>query len=90
MKYLCIIAWSFLAITANGQDHLLNKSGSSYCYKGQEYNCKDLGMVYSGYDLPLYLYNGGRTDLKSSKTCTISGAILFGVGYGTSALSSDN
>ena len=89
MKYLLITVWVLFTFTAYGQDFLLNKSGSSYFYKGQEYKCKDLSIVYSGYDLPLNLYNDGRNKLKSSISYAIGGALVFGVGYGTLALWSD-
>ena len=80
MKFLVILALTFFAIQACGQDYLLVKKGRSYLYMGDTYKTKELGVVYQEFDDIMQNYTLGRTSMKTGRTILLAGVLSMGIG----------
>lgn len=68
-------------MTLFGQDHLLDKKGSSYFYKGKEYKWKELGILYIKHEKAFNIYDDGNRALNTSKNLAIGGVVSMAAGF---------
>ena len=82
MKPLVIFIGLLISISSFGQTKHLEKKGNRYIFEGKEYKCKELGQVYSAYEVSLDLYDSGRSKKRVARNMSYIGIGIIGVGIG--------
>lgn len=89
MRYLWILFLLIFSSSAIGQADLVTKKGSKYYYKGDQYKCKELGIIYKDSEEAMDIYSSGRKNVKSANFTAYLGIALIVVGLGV-AVNSDS